>query len=264
MPFALCRKRTGRRFEEQAMKRATTGALQTEPEFNPVSLGLMTKVFYAFAALALISLAISLAGKWFGASIAMAGYTDDPTVREVVIGNDVIAAPSNTIRFERARRDGVASRLDLYLRWPAMDGYSEDARSDFNHSRDGKRILFLAFEERIMSRDMSGRFDPIYSSLIVQPGKPGPAGVTLYDFEDKSGYLNEMLAVAQRPGKDPFVARCLVGPSAEESLAPCERDVQVGGNLSLTYRFPVELLGEWQALDEAVAARTASMLKTAH
>lgn len=245
------------------MKRATAGVAQAELEFAPVNFGLMTKVFYAFAALALLSLAISLAGRWFGATISMAGYTDDKTVREVVIGNDVVAAPSNTIRFERARRDGVAARLDLYMRWPALDGYSEAARADFNHSTGRKRILFLAFEERMMSRDMSGRFDPIYRALIVQPGKPGPDGVTLYDFADKSGYLNEMLAVAQRPGTDPFVARCLTGPSAEELLAPCERDVQVGANLSLTYRFPVELLDEWQKLDEAVLVRTASMLKTA-
>ena len=94
----------------------------------------MKRVFYAFAALALLSVAISLGGKWFGRSIAMAGYTDDTTVHEVVIGNNVIAVPANIIRFEQARRDGIASRLDLYLRYPEMDGYSEAARDDFNHT----------------------------------------------------------------------------------------------------------------------------------
>ena len=59
--------------------------------------------------------------------------------------------------------------------------------------------------------------------------------------------------MAARPGKDPFVARCLSGPSAEESLAPCERDIHVGDDLSLSYRFPIELLADWQALDKAVA-----------
>jgi hypothetical protein len=261
MPDALCRKQTGR-VPGEAMTRATAAIAPAEPALRRVNPGLMTKVFYAFAVLALLSLGISVAGKWFGSTIAMAGYTDDPTVREVVIGNDVVAAPSNTIRFERARRDGVAARLDLYLRWPALDGYSEAARADFNNSGDRRRILFLAFEERIMSRDMSGRYEPIYKSLIVQPGTPGPGDLTVYEFKDKSGYLNEQLVVAARPGKDPFVARCLTGPSAEESLAPCERDVQVGENLSLTYRFPAELLGEWRTLDEAVAVRTALMLKT--
>ena len=192
----------------------------------------------------------------------MAGYTDDHTNREIVIGNNVIDVPANFIRFERARRDGVASRLDLYMRYPEMDGYSASARDDFNGVGGKKNIIFLSFEEQIMSRDMSGRFAPIYSRLIAQPAAPGPGGTTLYSFKPKTGYLNEVLAVAQRAGKDPFVARCLSGPSAGESLAPCERDVLVGDGLSLTYRFPMELLGQWQALDAAIMAEAAHVLKT--
>ncbi|KQZ13186.1 hypothetical protein ASD44_03195 [Mesorhizobium sp. Root554] len=232
------------------------------PDLKVVNSSLMMKVFYCFAALAALSIAISMAGKWFGHAIAMAGYTDDTTVREIVIGNNVIAVPSNYIRFEQARRDGVAQRLDLYLRYPQMDGYSAAARNDFNNAGAKKRIVFLSFEERAMSRDMSGRFAPIYSSLIVKPGKPGPGRTTLYSFNDKSGYMNEMLAVAERAGKDPFVARCFTGPSAEESLAPCERDIQVGDNLSLSYRFPAEFLGDWQALETAMSAEAARILKT--
>jgi hypothetical protein len=241
------------------MRQATAG---DEAEIRTVDSSLMFKVFCAFTLLALLSAAISVGGKWFGRSIAMAGHTDDKTLREVVIGNDVIAVPANAIRFERARRDGIASRLDLYLRWPDMSGYSTAARDDFNHAGGSRRIIFLSFEERMMSRDMSGRFAPIYSSMIVRPGMSGPGGVTLYEFNRKSGYLNEVLAVAKRPGDSPFVARCLSGPSAEESLAPCERDVQVGENLSLSYRFPKQLLAEWQVLDAAVRSSVARMLKT--
>jgi hypothetical protein len=232
------------------------------PEIRTVDSSLMFKVFCAFALLALLSAAISVGGKWFGRSMAMAGHTDDTTLLEIVIGNDVIAVPANAIRFERARRDGIASRLDLYLRWPDMSGYSTAARDDFNHAGGSRRIIFLSFEERMMSRDMSGRFAPIYSSMIVKPGVSAPGGVVLYEFNGKSGYLNEVLAVAERPGDTPFVARCLSGPSADESLAPCERDVQVGENLSLAYRFPKELLAEWRALDAAVLAETSRILKT--
>ena len=241
------------------MKQAATADGQ---DLKIVDSSLMMKVFYAFAAMALLSVAISVGGKWFGRSIVMGGYTDDTTLREIVIGNDVIAVPANFIRFERARYDGIASRLDLYLRYPQMDGYSEAARDDFNHAGPGKNIVFLSFEARMMSRDMSGRFAPIYSALIVQPGRPGPGGITLYDFTERSGYLNEVLAVAERPGKDPFMARCLSGASAADSLAPCERDVHVGDDLSLTYRFPREFLGDWQALDAAIMAETGRILKT--
>ncbi|MBN9275129.1 MAG: hypothetical protein J0J15_33765, partial [Mesorhizobium sp.] len=131
-------------------------------ELTVVDSRLMKRVFYAFAALALLSVAISLGGKWFGRSIAMAGYTDDTTLRHVVIGNTLIDVPANFIRFEQARRDGFANRLDLYLRYPQMDGYSDASRDDFNHA-GAKNIVFLSFEQQIMSRDMSGRFGPIYS-----------------------------------------------------------------------------------------------------
>lgn len=234
------------------------------PEPTVVDSKLMRRVFHTFAALALLSIAISLGGKWFGRSIAMAGYTDDPTIHQVVIGNNVIAVPANAIRFDQARRDGIASRLDLYLRYPQMTGYSEAARDDFNHTGTSKTIIFLTFEQRMMSRDMSGRFAPIYSALVTQPGIPGPGGTTVYGFNEKSGYLNEELVVGKRNGKEPFVARCLSGPSAEESLAPCERDIHVGEDLSLTYRFPKELLGDWQALDMSIATEAGRILKTGH
>jgi len=233
------------------------------PDFEVVNSTLMKRVFYIFAALALLSIAISVGGKWLGRSIAMAGYTDEMTVRQIVMGNNLISVPANFIRFDQARRDGIASRLDLYLRYPEMDGYSTAARDDFNHATT-RKIIFLSFEPRMMSRDMSGRFAPIYSALIEKPGTPGPGGTTVYAFTEKSGYLNEVLAVAERPGKDPFVARCLSGPSAEESLAPCERDIQVGDDLSLTYRFPRELLADWPALDAAIAAKVSGILKTGH
>lgn len=228
--------------------------------FDVVDSALMMKVFYGFAVLAILSVTISLGGRWFGQTIAMAGYTDEVAPREIVIGNDVISAPANMIRFEKARRDGIAGRLDLYLRWPEMDGYSEAARPAFNNLDGHKRIVFLSLEPRMMTRDMSGRLAPIYSELTVKPGVPGPEGMTLFGFTENSGYLNEVLAVAARNGEPPFVARCLSGTEAEESLAPCERDVFVGKDLSLTYRFPRELLGEWRALDRAVIAKANAML----
>ncbi|OQM76590.1 hypothetical protein [Manganibacter manganicus] len=235
----------------------------SEPDFRVVDSRLMVKVFICFAVLALLSVAIALGGKWVGHRVAMAGNTTDTTQREIVIGNNVIAVPSNTIRFAQARRDGIAQRLDLYLRYPQMDGYSEIASDAFNHANGARKtILFLSFAEQAMSHDMSGRFAPIYSKLIEKPGTPGPAGITFYDFAEKTGYLNERLAVAERPGEEPFVARCLAELEAEDSLAPCERDVLVGDGLSLTYRFPLELLGDWKALDAALAAEMRRIVRT--
>jgi hypothetical protein len=241
---------------------SSASAAQPAPPVNEISGRLMTKVFYVFAALAVLSVSISVSGKWFGQSISKGGHTDSARLREIVIGNNVIVAPENMIRFPDARRDGVTSRLDLYMRWPELNGYSEPVRHDFNHAGGSKNILFLTFEEATMSRDMSGRFGPIYAELIDKPGSPGPSGMAMYGFSQKSGYLDEMLAVATRDGDTPFVARCLKGQAAAQSLAPCERDIQLGDGLSLTFRFPAELLKDWPKLEAAVRARATSMLKT--
>lgn len=223
---------------------------------------LMVKVFVAFALLALVSALISVGGKWIGRSIALAGHTEDATPREIVIGNNVLVVPANTIRFEDDRRDGVASSLRLYLRWPDLQGYSEAARDDFNHADGSRNILFVSFEQQIMSRDMSGRFEPIYAALIEPAGTPGPAGVTRYGFKPQSGYLDESLAVGPEHAGSRFVARCLTGAVAAESLADCERDLIVGDRLVLVYRFPSRLLGEWKQLDDAMLAYARKALKT--
>lgn len=223
---------------------------------------LMVRIFAAFLLLALLSALISVGGKWIGRSIALAGHTEDATPREIVIGNNVIVVPANAIRFEPDRRDGVAGSLRLYLRWPDMQGYTAPTRDDFNHAAGSRNILFVSFEPQIMSRDMSGRFDPIYASLIETPGTPGPAGLTLHGFRPQSGYLDERLVVGPQDKGSRFVARCLTGAVAIESLADCERDITVGDNLVLVYRFPSSLLGDWREIDAAVLAYAHNALKT--
>lgn len=244
------------------MARPSSAPTQTGPAMRAIDSSLMLKVFYVFAALALASLAISASGKWLGRSIAMAGHTDDRSPREIVIGDNVIYAPANAIRLERARRDGVAERLDLYLRWPELEGYSELTRDDFNHASGARRIIFISLEPQMMSRDMSGRFDPIYSKIIARPSAAGPAGVFIYEFTEQSGYDDEVLVVGDRPGESPFVARCLSGASAADSLAPCQRDIRFGDGLSLSYRFPEELLTRWREMDAAILGKATSMLRT--
>lgn len=231
-------------------------------EFRAGRSSLTGRLFYGIVIVGLLSVAITFAGKWFGERIAMGGHTDDTTVHAVVIGNNLLAAPANMIRFEQARRSGDAERLDLYARYPSMTGYTRQTRDDFNHATAADSIIFLGFSEQMMSRDMSSRFAPIYSALITRPGRNGPAGITFYEFSAKSGYVGEMLAVADRQGREPFVARCLTGEAAEKSLTPCERDILVGERLTLTYRFPQRFLEEWQALDTAVENLAASMLGT--
>ena len=221
----------------------------------------MRKLCIALVLLAMLAGIISVVGKHIGREIAMAGHTDSRIVHEVVIGNDVLAVPANMIRFESARRDGVTNRLDLYLRWPDMAGYSDETRDDFNHLDGSKRILFLSFEQRMMSRDMSGRYEPIYRSLVEHEGRSGPGGLTVHSFTAQSGYMDEILIVGKDGTSEPFVARCLAGEQARQSLAPCERDIHVGNGLNLVYRLPAELAGSWRELDAAIRKFAGSVIQ---
>jgi hypothetical protein len=187
-----------------------------------VRTGFGRRIFYGFAALALLSLAISLAGRWAGQTIVTGGHSADATLREIVIGNDVLAVPANMIRFENARRDGAAGRLDLYVRWPQMDGYNVAARDAFNHVDGDRTILFVSLEPRLMSRDMSSRFEPIYRRLFEDEARAGPGGLAIHRF------------------------------------AP---DIHVGDDLSLTYRMPAQLAAEWPAVEAAIRALAASLIQ---
>ena len=212
------------------------------------------------AGLALLSVGISIGGKWLGHSIALGGHTEDRTVWEIVIGNNVLAVPANAIRFEDARRNGVTERLDLYLHWPDMDGYTAEHQDAFNNGSEERSILFLTLEEAVMSRDMSNRLAPIYRRLIEPQGRDLGNGLVAHAFTEKSGYRDEELVVGS--GASPFVARCLTGQAADETLAPCGRDVRIGDELSLTYRFPRALLARGTSLDAAVQTYAQSLLRT--
>ena len=221
----------------------------------------MMRVFMVFGGLLLLSLAIFVAGKHYGRTIAMAGHTDDRQIREIVMGNNVLHVPSNLIRHEWQRTDGSWPQLQLYARWPDMNGYTREHADDFNNIGGGN-VIFLTFQERTMSRDMSGRVAPIYKDLIIQPGIDGPAGLKMHGFVEKTGYLGELMVLGMREGAQPFAARCLAGEAARETVAACERDIHVGDHLSLTYRFSKDLLTQWRQLDAAVLALARRLMVT--
>lgn len=146
------------------------------------------------------------------------------------------------IRFSSQRRDGVTGRLDLYARWPGLTGYTERDRAIFNLLTPKRHLIFMSIEQRRMSRDMSGRYLPIYADLIDPTGEVLPGNLTVHRFLENSGYKGEELVLSDpRSGKPEFVARCLADTAAE-SFNSCERDVQFGRDLQILYRFPAPCL----------------------
>lgn len=228
--------------------------LSPQPELAPLlSPRLAYKVTAAVGLLAALVLAISVSTPWLGEKLARAGHTSSRESFDIFIGQDHLRLPANVIRFDSQRATGIVERVDLYLTWPALEGYSDETRQVFNDVDRPERLIFLQIAQSTMSRDMSGRFEPIYRHVLEETAQPAPAGLTRYDAKPSSSYAGEAFFTATRTGRPPFVLRCLLPQNpATSTSADCQRDFHAGKDLSILYRFSAKLLPEWQAIDASM------------
>jgi hypothetical protein len=252
----------GKRRKTRADFMATFPAHRQMPASGPSSHSAAeTPAFYKRFMLALIvlgafSVAVSFAGRMYGGQIRLGGNTASTQTREVVIADAVLKVPENHMRFAEQRVDGVAARLDLYAIWPEMNGYSTAARPLFeNQGETPARLIFLSIEPQVMSRDMSGRYDPIYRQLLEpQPVAGAAPNLEAFLFKPEHSVFGDETLYLSQPDSDGrrFVARCV--NDAQTALAPCESDIALPNGLSVKYRFPAELLASFAELEKAVLA----------
>jgi hypothetical protein len=106
-----------------------------------------------------------------------------------------------------------------------------------------------------MSRDMSGRLGPIYSRLFRGEPEAGPAGLIAHHLDAKSGFGKEVVLTGMTRTGGLYVVRCLLPKTpAEATTADCQRDIHVGRDLTLLYRFSSRLLPQWETLDARLQA----------
>ena len=225
-----------------------------EPELRPLlSPGFVYRVMAAVAVLAALTAAISFAGRWFGENLALAGHTASNELFDIFIGQDHLRLPANMIRFEAQRATSIVERVDLYLTWPGLEGYSARSRALFNNVDAPESLLFLQISQSTMSRDMSGRLEPIYSHLLEGPAESFRDGLTLHRLRADAGYGDEVLLTAPIKGGQDYVVRCIL-PSAPDKAAggDCQRDIRVGRDLSVLYRFSSSHLDDWEHIDAAI------------
>jgi hypothetical protein len=205
--------------------------------------------------LAVLTAALTIAGKYYGDRLAMDDHTASREPVHIVVGQDVLALPANMIRFQRQRHNGQAEAVSVYLSWPEMDGYTENANSRFSDPSGSQDLIFIEFSQSVMSRDMSGRLGPIYSRLFAGDPEAGPAGLILHRLDPKSGFGGESVLTGMSKAGEAYVVRCLL-PSADSkpTTADCQRDIHVGHDLTLLYRFSSGLLPDWEALDARMQA----------
>ncbi len=226
----------------------------------------LTKLTVGIAVLCALTIAISVAGRMFGDTMVLAGHTTEKTPYQIVIGRDVLELPANVIRFESARKNGAQDAVDTYFAWPGMSGYSESTRTIFDQTDSARGLIFAQAAQATMSRDMSGRYEPIYRRLIEGSPVPGPGGLVSYRIRSGAGYASELLYVDPQGGLRPYVVRCLIDgveASGFSTQTGCQRDIFIGEDLSLTYRFSIDLLPSWQQIEKDVRERFEKALQGA-
>jgi hypothetical protein len=205
--------------------------------------------------LALLTAGLTIAGKMYGDRLAMDGHTLSKDVFRISIGQDLLSLPANMIRFENQRHDGAARVVNAYLSWPEMDGYTEASAGRFSDPSGARDLIFIELTQSVMSRDMSGRLEPIYKKLFKRQPEQGPAGLSLHHLDEKSGFGSEVLLTGRTKAGADYAVRCILPKdSAAATSADCQRDVHVGRDLTLLYRFSAELLPQWEAIDTGILA----------
>ena len=247
-------------FDRRVNSQANTisSSQNTSKEKPPVSSGVGKFIFIASACLLAFALMLLGLAHVIGDGISRAGHSSSTKKLEIVIANDAISIPANLIRFPSQRRSGIHSRVDLYMTWPELSGYSEDLKSEFNKPSKSANLVFVTLEPRSMSQDMSGRIGPIYSKFFE--GFPVDAGYGLMKqpLSAKSGYIDEDLYY-EAASPYPFATRCTQNASNFGTLY-CIRDIHIGKDMMLTYRFRKEHLKDWLKLDSSIRELVAAMM----
>lgn len=233
-----------------------------EDELPLISERFLFRLAIVVAFLVAATVAISVGGHWLGQRIALGGHSESREVMTVTIGEDTLRVPANMIRFADQRRSGVAERLDVYLTWPGLQGYSEALRKSFDTVERPDLLIFLQLSQSTMSKEMSGRLEPVYAQLFDGAPEPYANGLMLHHLRADSGYGEEVVLTANRPGGAlPYVVRCLIpAPGGKATGADCQRDIHIGNDLTVLYRFSSALLKDWDHIDAAVGSFVRSRL----
>lgn len=217
------------------------------------------KVTAFVAVMCLLTVAIAVSGRLIGQSITHAGNTADQTLHEIIIGNEVVGLPANVIRFESQRVSGPQTAVDTYFAWPGMKGYSEETRTVFSQTQSADGLVFARIAQATMSRDMSGRYTPIYKRIIDGPPAAGPNGLDSYRLRSGAGYAGELIYIDREGGDRPYTIRCLIDEGAADpdfhTQTGCQRDIFIGQDLSVTYRFSIDMLPHWREIERDVRVR---------
>lgn len=223
---------------------------EDDDKSGKISNRLAATIFYFAAGLCVLAVAVYYLAALFGDGISRGGHSASMRPIEMVIGNSALNIPENVIRFANQRHSGAHERVELYLHWPLLTGYSDALKTAFSHGGGQSELIFMSLEPRTMSLDMSGRIEPIYTRFFDGKAQKAHYGLIRQPLSADGGFVDEDLYI-ESGSPYPYAVRC-VRPQSTISTPFCIRDIHIGKDLMLTYRYHIRHLSEWLAIDRNV------------
>lgn len=222
------------------------------------SFKIINKLIYITGTLLVIAACMFAYAHQYGDVISRGGHTIDDQPLSISIGLDQLSIPANGIRYAHHRQSGPTENIKLYRHWPSLSGYTDDLKEEFNADSKSSSLVFLTLEPRQMSFDMSGRIEQIYKRFFVGIGIREDFGLVRQGLASDGGFIDEDLYYAA-DSPYPYAARC-VRENSDIATPFCIRDIHLGKNLMLTYRFHKRFLPQWIELDQALRTHVRSMI----
>lgn len=239
------------------IERLAKTRMEAEKKSEKISPEALKKIFYLTLVLFIAAIGMFASAHFFGDNLSRAGHSSSTENLEIIIGDEYLNVPSNKVRFYAQRSSGAYNKLELYLHWPSLSGYTDSLSNDFNDAQDHTNLIFVSIEPRNMSHDMSGRVAPIYAQFFEGKAVQSHSGLVKQSLSPNGGFIDEDLYYAAS-SPYPFATRCVRETASTTPF--CIRDIHVGRNLMLTYRFHQQHLASWIELEQSIRAITKSMI----
>ena len=177
--------------------------------------------------------------------------TSNASPVSLLVGGVSFVIPANYIRYSSARRGGTLTQAALFAVLPDFRGYKEgDAQVFASNAADSPLVYVLLHEEQLKLGELD-RLQRIYFNYVRdRTGRPGPFGLTQYEFRGDSGYRGEDLFVGHF-GTRVVVLRC-VRSSASVPSPGCLRELRLASHAAITYRFKRSQLSRWREIATGV------------
>jgi hypothetical protein len=178
---------------------------------------------------------------------------------EVIVGNTRFLIPEHYTRYPSQRAGGRQQAMDMHALLPDLAPWSPDRQDEFSDNSVRSEVIYFSLREKATPLNSARRFKTIYSKyLAAGEPQPGPDGLELYSFNEKSGYAGQDILVG-KDSEDRMTLLLCDRRSALVESPNCSRSLLLGPNLELDYRYKREHLDDWRAIDDAVTSLVRNM-----